>query len=76
MNVTVRKIGNSGGVLFSKDVLERNNIKIGDHLTLTEDANGLHLRPSEEDSEEFEKKMKVARERMKKYEAVYRVLAK
>lgn len=76
MNVTVRRIGNSEGVILPKDVLERNNLKAGDQLVLVEDGDGLRLRRLEDDPEEFEKKMKIARERMKKYETAYRVLAK
>lgn len=76
MNVTVRKIGNSEGVILPKEVLERHNLRAGDTLVLTEDGNELRLRPAEDDPEEFERKMKVARERMKKYEVAYRALAK
>ncbi|MDI6026561.1 AbrB/MazE/SpoVT family DNA-binding domain-containing protein [Corticibacterium sp. UT-5YL-CI-8] len=76
MNVTLRKIGNSEGVIIPKEVLDRQNLRAGDTLELTEDGNQLHLRPAEVDGEEFERKMKMARERMKKYEAVYRALAK
>lgn len=76
MNVTVRKIGNSEGVILPKEVLERHNLRAGDTLELVEDGNELRLRPVEDDAEEFERKMKIARERMKKYEVAYRALAK
>ena len=76
MNVTVRKIGNSEGVILPKEVLDRHNLRAGDTLVLIEDGKELRLRPSEDDPEEFERKMKVARERMKKYEVAYRALAK
>ncbi|CAN7551354.1 AbrB/MazE/SpoVT family DNA-binding domain-containing protein [Phyllobacterium sp. LjRoot231] len=76
MKVTVRKIGNSEGVILPKEVLERNHLKAGDQLVLIEDGDGLKLRRLDDDPEEFEKKMKIARERMKKYETAYRVLAK
>lgn len=75
MNVTLRKIGNSDGVILPKEVLERMNVQTGDTLVLTVDDDGLKLTRSTEDPEVFEKKMKIARERMKKYEAAYRVLA-
>ena len=76
MNVTVRKIGNSEGVILPKEVLDRHNLRAGDTLLLIEEGNELKLRPSVDDPEEFERKMKIARERMKKYETAYRALAK
>ncbi|MCC5778211.1 AbrB/MazE/SpoVT family DNA-binding domain-containing protein [Nitratireductor sp. B36] len=76
MNVTIRKIGNSEGVILPKEVLERYNLRAGDTLNLLEDGTELRLRPPVDDPEEFERKMKIARERMKKYETAYRVLAK
>lgn len=76
MNVTVRKIGNSEGVILPKEVLERHNLRAGDKLVLTEEGNELRLRRVEDDAEEFERKMNIARERMKKYEVAYRALAK
>lgn len=76
MNVTVRKIGNSEGVILPKEVLERYNLSAGDTLVLIEDGEQLRLRRSADDPKEFERKMKIARERMKKYEVAYRALAK
>lgn len=76
MNVTIRKIGNSEGVILPKELLERHNLSAGDTLVLIEDGDELRLRRSADDPEEFERKMKIARERMKKYEVAYRVLAK
>lgn len=75
MNVTLRKIGNSDGVIIPKEVLEQLNVQTGDTLVLTADKDGLRLTRRTEDPEVFEKKMKIARERMKKYETAYRVLA-
>jgi putative addiction module antidote len=76
MNVTVRKIGNSEGVILPKEVLDRHNLRAGDTLVLIEDGSELKLCPSVDDPEEFERKMKIARERMKRYEVAYRALAK
>ena len=75
MNVTLRKIGNSDGVIIPKEMLEQLNVQTGDTLVLTADKDGLRLTRSTEDPEIFETKMKIARERMKKYETAYRVLA-
>lgn len=76
MNTTLRKIGNSEGVILPRDVLDRLNLRAGDTLTLIEESEGLRLRRATDDPEEFERKMKIARERMKKYEVAYRALAK
>ena len=72
----MRKIGNSEGVILPKELLERHNLNAGDSLVLVEDGEELKLRRAAEDPEEFERKMKIARERMKKYEKAYRALAK
>lgn len=76
MNITVRKIGNSEGVILPREMLDRLNVRAGDTLVAAESAGELRLRRLESDPEEFENKMKVARERMKKYEVAYRALAK
>jgi putative addiction module antidote len=76
MNTVIRKIGNSVGVILPKEVLDRHNWRTGDTLVVVEDGNELKLRRTEDDPEEFERKMKIARERMKKYEVAYRALAK
>ena len=76
MNGTLRKIGNSEGCILPKEVLERHNLRAGDTLVLVEDGEELKLRRSADDPEEFERRMKIARERMKKYEKAYRALAK
>ena len=59
MNVTVRKIGNSEGVILPKEVLERHNLRAGDTLVLTEDGNELRLSPAQDDPEEFERKIDI-----------------
>lgn len=76
MNTVIRKIGNSEGVIIPRDILDRLNIHAGDTVTLIEDSDGLRLKRAEMSPEEFEQKMKIARERMKKYEVAYRALAR
>ena len=76
MNVILRKIGNSEGVILPKELLDRHNLKAGDSLVLIEEGDELKLRRASEDPAEFERKMQIARERMKKYEKAYRALAK
>jgi putative addiction module antidote len=76
MNTTIRKIGNSEGVILPKELLDRLNMKAGDSIVIVQEGDELRLRRTEDSAEEFERKMKIARERMKKYEVAYRALAK
>lgn len=76
MNTTIRKIGNSEGIILPKEILERLNLRAGDSVIVVQEGDELRLRRIEDSAEEFERKMKVAHERMKKYEVAYRVLAK
>jgi putative addiction module antidote len=76
MNTVIRKIGNSEGVILPKDLLQSLNLKAGDSVVVVRDGDELRLRRVEDSTEEFERKMSIARERMKKYETVYRALAK
>jgi putative addiction module antidote len=72
--VEIKKIGNSSGLILSKDVLARMNASIGDKLyvTLTPDG-GFRLTPHDPD---FEKSMEVARRGMKRYHNALAELAK
>ena len=76
MNTTNRKIGNSEGLILPKERLDRLNLKAGDNVVVVQEGQELRLRRLEDSAEEFERKMKIARERMKKYEVAYRALAK
>ena len=73
MITTVRKIGNSEGIILPKEVLGRLNVKAGDTLTITIGDDGVRLVPSESD---FARQMKIAREGMSKYRVALRELAK
>lgn len=73
MNTTVRKIGNSEGIILPKEVLGRLNVKAGDTLTITIGDDGVRLVPAESD---FARQMKIAREGMSKYRVALRELAK
>ncbi len=76
MNTVIRKIGNSEGVIIPKDVLEQMNLRAGDSVVLIKDGDELRVRAISDTREEFERKMQIARERMKKYEVALRELAK
>lgn len=76
MNTIIRKIGNSEGVILSKELLNALNLKAGDNILIVQEGDELRMRRVEDSADEFERKMAVARERMKKYEKVYRALSK
>lgn len=72
VNVTVRKIGNSEGVILPKDVLDRMNVKAGDHLQLVDTGKGIALEPVDDS---FERQMEAARKVMDKYKVALQKLA-
>lgn len=76
MNTVIRKIGNSEGIIIPKEVLEHLGLRAGDTVVLLEDRGEIRLRPLADSAQDFEGRMKVARERMKKYEVALRELAK
>lgn len=73
MNITIRKIGNSEGVIIPKDVLDRMGVKAGDELTLTEENGKIKLVPQNADLAE---QVKAARLGMERYRVALRELAK
>ncbi|EIM73645.1 transcriptional regulator/antitoxin, MazE [Nitratireductor aquibiodomus RA22] len=72
MNVTIRKIGNSEGVILPKEVLERKGLKSGDQLVLTETDNGVSLAATDD---QFERQMEAARQFMDQYKVALQKLA-
>jgi putative addiction module antidote len=73
MNITIRKIGNSEGVIIPKEVLDRLGLKAGDEFELKETGNTLELAPHKDDLAE---QLRAARIGMKKYHVALRELAK
>jgi putative addiction module antidote len=70
----VRKIGNSLGILLSKEALQILKVEEGQSLYLTEAPNGsLNLTP---DRPGFAEKMEVAESIMNRYRNAFRELAK
>lgn len=69
----LRKIGNSVGVTFSKELLEKLNLKEGDTILVTETEHGLQLSPYDP---EFEKAMAIYRQGSEKFRQALRELAK
>lgn len=72
MSVTVRKIGNSEGVILPKDLLDRHNLKAGDQLEVIDTAHGFTLKPTDDS---FKRQMEAARSMMDKYKTVFQKLA-
>lgn len=72
MNTTIRKIGNSEGVILPKELLERMNVRAGDQLQIVETGKGISLEPVDDS---FERQMKAAREMMDKYKVALQKLA-
>jgi len=73
MKVTIRKIGNSEGVIIPKEVLEKLGLRSGDTLEVREVDNGLELLHQKADLTE---QLKAARIGMQKYRVALRELAK
>ncbi|WP_454848940.1 AbrB/MazE/SpoVT family DNA-binding domain-containing protein [Rhizobium binxianense] len=73
MNVTIRKIGNSEGVIIPKEVLHRLGLSSGDSLELQEKDGSIQLVP---ESADLAEQMRAARIGMEKYRVALRELAK
>jgi putative addiction module antidote len=72
--VELKKIGNSAGIVFSKEVMAKLNLSVGDkfYATLTPEG-GLRFTP---DDPQFQKAMEAARRGMKIYRNALAELAK
>lgn len=72
--ITVRKIGNSTGLILPKELLAKLNIKEGDQLDVVEQAaKSVRMSVYEPD---FSKAMEIARKGMKRYRNALAELAK
>lgn len=69
----LRAIGNSTGIVLSKDILKDMSVSQGDELFLVKTEDGYKLTPYDA---KFEKQMRIAEEGMKKYRNALRELAK
>ncbi|WP_265515694.1 AbrB/MazE/SpoVT family DNA-binding domain-containing protein [Nitratireductor luteus] len=72
MNVTIRKIGNSEGVILPREVLERHNLKSGDQLVLHENDQGISLTAADQ---HFDRQLEAAQEIMDQYKVALQKLA-
>lgn len=73
VQLTVRKIGNSVGVILPSEAVQVLGVAPGEKLFLVEASDGYRLTPYDPD---FAKKMKVAERGMKRYRNALRELAK
>jgi putative addiction module antidote len=73
MNTTIRKIGNSEGIIIPKEVLDRLGLKAGDSVEIREEDGRISLVPEQADLAE---QLKAARLGMDKYRVALRELAK
>ncbi|HEY0236357.1 MAG TPA: AbrB family transcriptional regulator [Afipia sp.] len=72
--VEIKKIGNSSGVILSKDVLARLNVEVGDEFSISLiPEGGIRLTPR---NPHFEEAMEIARRGMKRYRNALAELAK
>jgi putative addiction module antidote len=73
VDLKVRRIGNSYGVVLPKEVLARLRVAEGDRLFLTEAPDGYRITPYDP---EFERQLQLAEEGMARYRHTLRALAK
>ncbi|MBD2577207.1 AbrB/MazE/SpoVT family DNA-binding domain-containing protein [Oscillatoria sp. FACHB-1406] len=71
--IKLRRIGNSVGVTFPKEWLERLNLTEGDTLFVTETERGLELSPYDPD---FERAMAIYRQGSQKFRHALKELAR
>lgn len=77
LELKLRKIGNSVGVVLPKEALARLNVAEGDTLTLTDaPEGGLRVTPAAAGREQFARQMKAAESVIRRYRNTLRELAK
>ena len=72
MNITIRKIGNSEGIIIPKEALDLLGLKAGDKLALSTPDGLLQLQPI---SEDFTRQLAHAQRFMDKYKVALKKLA-
>lgn len=70
--VRITTVGNSSGIVLSKEIMAKLHVEKGDDLYVTETPNGIELSPYDE---EFSRQMDSARRVMRKHRDVLRKLA-
>jgi putative addiction module antidote len=72
MNVIIRKIGNSEGVIIPKEILDQMGLEAGDTLELSMQDGELRLQPTDAD---FARQMEHAQRFMDQYKVALKKLA-
>jgi putative addiction module antidote len=72
MNTTLRKIGNSVGVIIPKETLDYLGLKEGDDVNLESKDGGIFLKPTDE---EFSRQIEIGRKFMDRYKVALKKLA-
>ncbi|AVA21026.1 AbrB/MazE/SpoVT family DNA-binding domain-containing protein [Rhizobium sp. LEGMi198b] len=72
MNVVIRKIGNSEGVIIPREILDRMGLEAGDTLELSMQDGELRLQPTDAD---FARQMEHAQRFMDQYKVALKKLA-
>ena len=73
MNIELKKIGNSTGLILPKELLTRLNLVQGEQVVLTETPDGFRVTKGDPN---FAKGMEIARRTMKTYQNALKELAK
>ena len=77
LELKLRKVGNSVGVVLPKEALARLNVGEGDTVTLTDSPEGgLHVTPATKGREQFAEQMNAAEGVIRRYRNTLRELAK
>jgi putative addiction module antidote len=72
MNIVIRKIGNSEGVIIPREILDRMGLEAGDTLELSMQDGELRLQPADAD---FARQMEHAQRFMDQYKVALKKLA-
>jgi putative addiction module antidote len=77
LELKLRKVGNSVGVVLPKEAMARLNVQEGDTLALTDGPDGsMRVTPVTEGRAQFAKQMKAAEKIIRRYRNTLRELAK
>lgn len=77
LELKLRKVGNSVGVVLPKEAMAKLNVREGDSICLTDAPDGgLRVTPVTEGRERFVKQMEVAEGVIRRYRNTLRELAK
>jgi putative addiction module antidote len=77
LQLKLRKVGNSVGVVLPKEAMAKLNVQEGDSICLTDAPDGsLRVTPVTEGQEQFAEQMKAAEDIIRRYRNTLRELAK